>query len=84
MPGNVFEWCHDEYGLYGLDADIDPMGPLNGGSFRVFRGGSWNFAASNSRSADRSRLTPVNRYDCLGFRVAAVPASESPEASVVE
>ena len=80
MPGNVFEWCHDEFGLYGVDAAIDPMGPLNGGSYRVYRGGSWYFGASDCRSAFRAGRTPDDRYSYLGFRLAAVPSRSLPEA----
>ena len=76
MPGNVFEWCHDEFGLYGVDAAIDPMGPLNGGSVRVLRGGCWYFGASDCRSAGRYGSAPGIRRNDLGFRVAAVPSSE--------
>ena len=42
--GNVFEWCHDYYeeDYYQQSPTNDPQGPESG-SFRVLRGGSWNF-----------------------------------------
>jgi formylglycine-generating enzyme required for sulfatase activity len=35
----------------------------------VNRGGSWNNAASNARSANRNNNTPSNRNNNLGFRL---------------
>lgn len=73
MHGNVWEWCQDRYGDYPTGAVQDPAGAA-GGSFRVFRGGSWNSRAYNCRSANRNRYSPSYRSDGLGFRlVRAVP-----------
>jgi formylglycine-generating enzyme required for sulfatase activity len=36
----------------------------------VVRGGSWNNKPIYLRSATRNRLTPVHRYDNIGFRLA--------------
>ncbi len=55
------------------------------GSNRVNRGGSWNNAAGNCRSANRSGNDPGNRNDNLGLRVAFAPAAqESGRMSSVE
>jgi eukaryotic-like serine/threonine-protein kinase len=54
MHGNVWEWCEDM---------------SSGGSYRVFRGGSWGNFAVRCRSAFRDRSTPGYRYDNLGFRL---------------
>ena len=57
MHGNVWEWVHDRYGSYAGGPVSDPQGPSSG-SVRVLRGGSWNFYASNCRSALRFYLAP--------------------------
>ncbi len=56
MSGNVWEWCEDLYD--------------SSGSYRVFRGGSWNFNARNCRVAIRNWYSPVWRYFNLGLRLA--------------
>ena len=71
MHGNVYEWCRDRYGAYPNEDVIDLIG-ANGGSGRVFRGGSWCGIALDCRSANRCGL-PVRPCDFLGFRVALVP-----------
>ena len=69
VHGNVWEWCQDWYGGYESVAVTDPAGPP-GGSYRVFRGGSWSRDAADCRSAFRSRLGPSFRWCYLGFRLA--------------
>jgi formylglycine-generating enzyme required for sulfatase activity len=48
----------------------------------VDRGGGWNYAAANCRSAYRYRNTPEIRNDYLGFRIALSSSGnpKSPEA----
>jgi hypothetical protein len=55
MSGNVWEWCQDCY-----DSSC---------SYRVIRGGSWYYDASNCRVAHRYGNAPSYRYGNLGFRL---------------
>lgn len=72
MHGNVFEWVEDCYaGNYSSGQ------PSNGGaytsgacSYRVFRGGSWDYSPRFLRSAYRYWDAPTLRSRNLGFRVA--------------
>ena len=68
MHGNVWEWCSDWYGDT-LPGGADPVGP-EGGSSRVYRGGSWWCYPGFCRSANRIIRVPSDRSYYLGFRVA--------------
>jgi serine/threonine protein kinase/formylglycine-generating enzyme required for sulfatase activity len=71
MHGNVWEWCHDLYGVAGArDTSDSAESSEDEESYRVLRGGSWVREASRCRSADRSRELPDYRNGALGFRVA--------------
>jgi hypothetical protein len=66
--GNVYEWCSDWMGRYRTDRQTDPRGP-SGGSYRVYRGGSWNTSAMFCRSALRYGSAPSSRRANLGLRL---------------
>jgi len=72
MHGNVFEWCLDVYDskAYASRSGVtkDPVAST-GGSYRVYRGGSWRGAPVHCRSASRRRGSPEFRINYLGFRV---------------
>ena len=74
MHGNATEWCADWYGedYYGKSPADDPSGP-SAGSFRVIRGGGWDYDAFYCRSAYRNYSGPTSRRYYIGFRVVGAP-----------
>jgi formylglycine-generating enzyme required for sulfatase activity len=73
MHGNVWELCSDWYAAdsYVVGPKSDPKGPSDG-SYRVIRGGAWDYCGQHCRAARRYRSTPPHRSNSVGFRVAAV------------
>ena len=72
LHGNVYEWTHDWYDDYKLDATLDPTGPQSG-LIRVNRGGGWSSSALFCKSGRRSRSDPALRSPIIGFRLAQRP-----------
>ncbi len=71
MTGNVWEWNWDIPGTYPSGAQNNPHGAVSG-SYRVYRGGSWNSGPSNSTVSDRSYIYATSSYTYVGFRVCRI------------
>ena len=77
MHGNVWEWCGDWAGEYGIEGvSVDPKGPEEG-RHRVLRGGSWIIIAGYCRSAARYWLGPGGRSHVVGFRLVCLRVGQA-------
>ena len=72
MHGNVWEWVEDCYeeGYAAGQASDGTAFSKNSCSFRVIRGGSWDYSPVWLRSASRFKIAPMNRISSLGFRLS--------------
>ena len=74
MAGNVYEWVNDWYSAsyYSVSPVNNPPGPTTG-TYKVFRGGSWQSFVDSLHSASRSYQNPGYRFESFGFRCAISP-----------
>ena len=80
MHGNVYEWCEDTFGPYPTNGQlvVDPANRTAGG-VKVIRGGCWNYAAHQCRSAWRGRMAQDLTTNTTGFRVCYNDIAETPK-----
>ena len=71
MAGNIWQWCWDWFGM-PYTGGVDPRGPAEG-FYRVLRGGSWSYFASNCRVGCRFSYDPIVNNIDYGFRTVLSP-----------
>ena len=76
VSGNVWELVWDRFGIYSLNAQVNPHGP-DSGDYVVVRGGSIGSSPDSLRCANRNNFSPIDRQPNVGFRLArnAAPGS---------
>jgi formylglycine-generating enzyme required for sulfatase activity len=88
--GNMYEWCHDGQPKDGAIFPAYPAGTkehpavdddpgredINDGTWRILRGGAFDYAPATARSADRYGVSLQHHEATLGFRVVRTIAPE--------
>lgn len=70
--GNAFEWCQESLIHLNLhaDRDVEDLTPVTDDRERVIRGAAYFYLTERVRSDQMGLVTPMSRWDSLGFRVA--------------
>ena len=72
MHGNAYEFCHDWFNANLPNENDSLNAKASSRPYRVLRGGGWNSAASNGRSASRHPISSTNAVLNVnnGFRLS--------------
>ncbi len=70
VHGNLWEWCRDSFGDYGLPVTGADAERQSDSVTHPLRGGAFNTAAVSARSAGRQSATPELRVMSIGLRPA--------------
>lgn len=75
LAGSLWEWNLDWYTTYSGAASNDyaNVANPNSGSYRVYRGGGFDYDAGTLLAADRNYISPTYRGNLLGVRCARTP-----------
>lgn len=73
LAGNLYEWTLDWYADPYPTMSCNNCANLTAASFRVIRGGAFDYGESNLRTAHRNYVTPSYRGYNLGARCARTP-----------
>lgn len=75
LTGNVWEWVEDCYeGNYAKAPSDGSARKECSESYRVVRGGAWDYDGYRLRATDRDDWSPINRSSIVGFRLVRVPS----------
>lgn len=87
MHGSVCEWCSDWFeNPYQRSDTVDPQGKTLG-SYKVLRGGGWDYLARDCRSAIRHAYNPDVKFNSVGIRVCrtlSTNISDTPTPTVTD